>query len=288
MILRPFEYMPCTTVGAAIELILEHGDDAHVIAGGTVVVPMMKHRLLEPKVLVSLAEVPGLREIAVVGDEVRIGALATHAQIANSETVRSQIPLLAAACGKVASTVIRSMGTIGGNVCYAEPASDPPAALLALDAAVVLEGRIGRRRVPVRAFFVDTYQTACAADEVLVEIVVPITRVGTEYRYLKWSPRAKEDKPLVGLAVLLRRDGDRCEDLQVGLSGVCPTPVLLRTPFAILAEQQLTPDSIAAAAHAAAVEVEPFDDNQASAEYRRAMVELWFNRLVGEFAKVAK
>jgi CO/xanthine dehydrogenase FAD-binding subunit len=204
------------------------------------------------------------------------------------EADESQIPLLAAACGKVASTVIRSMGTIGGNVCYAEPASDPPAALLALDATVVLKGRIGRRRVPVRAFFVDTSQTACAADEVLVEIVVPITRVGTEYRYLKWSPRAKEDKPLIGLAVLLRRDGDRCEDLQLGLSGVCPAPVLLRAPFAVLGEQELTPDSIAGAAHAAPVDVEPFDDNQASAEYRRAMVELWFNRVVWEFVKVTK
>jgi carbon-monoxide dehydrogenase medium subunit len=284
MILRPFEYLPCAAVADAVALLQRHGDDAMLVSGGTVVVPMMKHRVAEPAVLVSLGEVAGLADIRIEDGRLRIGALATHRDIAASPLVRAHAPLLAAACGRVASPAIRAMGTIGGNLSYAEPASDPPSALLALDAHAVLEGPTGTRRVALREFFVDFYATVRRPDEVLTELIVPATAGGTWYRYLKWSPRASEDKPLVGLAVLLRLENGRCADAQIGLGGVCPKPVLLRLAADALLGAALTHATIAAAARAAAAEAEPFDDLQASAGYRRDMVEVWLARVLGDMA----
>jgi aerobic carbon-monoxide dehydrogenase medium subunit len=238
----------------------------------------------EPAFLVSLNEVAGLADIRLDGPDLHIGALATHSDIAGSRLVRSNAPLLAEACGRVASPVIRDMGSIGGNLSYAEPGADPPSALLALDAQLVLTGTAGARRLAIREFFVDFYETVRTADEVLTEVIVPAAGPGSEYRYFKWSPRAKEDKPLVGLAVLLRRDNGKCADAQVGLGGACPTPVLLREAAAALLGAALTPATIAAAARAAAAEIEPFDDLQASAGYRRDMVEVWLGRVLEDMA----
>lgn len=285
MILRPFEYLPCATVADAVTGLQLHGDDAILISGGTVVLPMMKHRVAEPAVLVSLAEVAGLADIHLDGGDLRIGALATHSDIAGSRLVRSYAPLLAEACGRVASPVIRGMGTIGGNLSYAEPAADPPSALIALDAQAILDGPASSRRVPIREFFIDFYETARNPNEVLTEVIVPVAARGAEYRYLKWSPRANEDKPLVGLAVLLRREDGKCTGAQVGLGGVCPTPVLLHEAAAVLQGASLTPSIIATAARAAAAEIEPFDDLQASADYRRDMVEVWLARVLQDMAR---
>jgi aerobic carbon-monoxide dehydrogenase medium subunit len=285
MILRPFQYLPCGTAAEAAARLEQHGDDAMLISGGTVVVPMMKHRIAEPAVLVSLSEAAGLRGITLENGSLRIGALATHSDIAGSDLVRANAPLLAQACGRVASPVIRSMGTIGGNLSYAESASDPPPALLALDAVAVIEGATMQRRVALREFFAGFYETVLGPSEVLTEVIVPAVPGGTQQRYHKWTPRAREDKPLVGLAVLLHRADGRCADVRLALGGVCPTPVLLRQAAAALAGAPLTRPTIAAAARAAAAEVEPFDDLQASAGYRRDMVEVWLARVLEDMAR---
>lgn len=286
MILRPFEYVECESVAHAIATLASHGDSARLIAGGTALVPLMKHQILRPGVLVSVARVPGLAAIEPLADGgLRIGALATHHDVSRSTLVRERSPLLTAACGRVASPTIRSMGTLGGNLCYGESASDPSPALLALRARVRLVGPGGERALPLAEFFTGFYETALRDGEVLVSVEVPPLPPGARTRYLKWTPRAQEDKALVGLAVVLvLDDGSVCRTARLGLGGVAASPVVLAQAERALEGARLDDAQIARAASIAAEEVEPIDDLQGSAEYRRDMVAVWVRRVVGELA----
>lgn len=285
MILRPFEYVECATVEQAVGVLGEHGDDARLIAGGTAMVPLMKHQVLRPAVLVSLVRVPGLASIETTAGGLRIGTLATHDEVARSPLVRARARLLAQACGRVASPTIRSMGTLGGNLCYGESASDPSPALLALRASLRLHGPGGERRLPLTEFFRGFYATALGEGEVLGGIDVPALPAGARWRYLKWTPRAQEDKALVGLAAIVVLEDGACRQARLGLGGVNASPVVLAAAERALEGHALDEAAIARAAEAAAGEVEPMDDLQGSADYRRDMVRVWVGRVVGALAR---
>jgi carbon-monoxide dehydrogenase medium subunit len=281
MILRPFDYVEAKTVDEAVAALLKRGDDARLIAGGTALVPLMKHAVLRPATLVSIARVPGLAEIAPAeSGGLRIGGLATHWAVSRAPLVRERCPLLAEACARVASPTVRSMGTLGGNLCYGESASDPSPALLALRATIRLEGPGGARTVPVTEFFTGFYETALGEAEVLTGIDVPAMPAGARWRYLKWTPRAQEDKALVGLAAMLVLDGRRCRAARLGVGGIGASPVVLAGAERALEGQHLDDATIRRAADAAAGEVEPMDDLQGTAEYRRDMLRVWVRRVV--------
>jgi len=281
MILRPFDYLECKTVDDAVAALRRGGDDARVIAGGTALVPLMKHALLRPSLLVSIVKVPGLAEIApTASGALRVGGAATHWVVSHSPVVQQRSPLLAHACGRVASPTIRSMGTLGGNLCYGESASDPSPALLALRATVRLHGPDGERTVPITEFFTGFYATAMREGEILTRVDVPDMPAGARWRYLKWTPRAQEDKALVGLAAMLVMDGRHCRVARLAVGGVGASPVALSNAEHALEGQELDDAAIARAADAAAAEVEPIDDLQGSAEYRRDMLRTWVRRVV--------
>jgi len=286
LILRPFAYVESKTVDDAIAALRNGGEDARVIAGGTALVPLMKHSVLRPSVLVSIVRVPGLAEIGpAVSAGLRIGGAATHWAVSHSIAVQQRSPLLAYACARVASPSIRSMGTLGGNLCYGESASDPSPALLALRATVRLHGPGGERTVPITEFFTGFYATALREAEVLTGIEVPDMPAGARWRYLKWTPRAQEDKALVGLAAVLVIDGRRCRVARLGVGGVGASPVVLAGAEHALEDQELDDATIARAADAAAAEVDPMDDLQGSAEYRRDMLRTWVRRVVTGLAE---
>jgi carbon-monoxide dehydrogenase medium subunit len=286
MILRPFQYVESKTVDDAVAALRNGGEDARVIAGGTALVPLMKHSVLRPSRLVSIAKVPGLAEIApAVSGGLCIGGVATHWAVSHSIAVQQRSPLLAYACARVASPTIRSMGTLGGNLCYGESASDPSPALLALRATVRLHGPGGERTVPITEFFTGFYETTLREAEVLTAIDVPAMPAGARWRYLKWTPRAQEDKALVGLAAVLVMDGRRCRVARLGIGGVGASPVVLAAAEHALEGEELDDATIARAADAAAAEVDPMDDLQGSAEYRRDMLRVWVRRVVTGLAE---
>jgi carbon-monoxide dehydrogenase medium subunit len=281
MILRPFQYVETKTVDDAVAALRTGGEDAQVIAGGTALVPLMKHALLRPSLLVGITKVPGLAEIAQMeSGGLRVGGVATHWAVSHSIPVRQRSPVLAYACGRVASPTIRSMGTLGGNLCYGESASDPSPALLALRATVRLHGPDGGRTVPITEFFTGFYETALREAEVLTGIDVPDMPAGARWRYLKWTPRAQEDKALVGLATVLVLDGRHCRVARLAVGGVSASPVVLAGAEHALEGQELDDTTIARAADAAAAEVDPMDDLQGSADYRRDMLRTWVRRVV--------
>jgi len=279
VILRPFEYVSCDSPEEAVETLVQHGDDAVLVAGGTVVVAMMKHDLLRPAVLVGLDDVTPMRGIEVGAGPVRVGALTTHREIAGSRPLAEAAPLLAEACGRVASPVIRSMGTLGGNLCYGESASDPGPALLTLDATYHLLGPDGARQVRARDFYRGFYETDRAADEVLTAVELDRNGPDVRWSYFKWTPRSREDKPLIGLATTLEADGDGPR-VTMAVGGIDPRPVLLARASAAASGSGLSDREIDAAADAAANEVDPITDLQGSAEYRREMVRVWVRRVL--------
>ena len=198
MRLHPFRLLEPESLPEAVEAIGRLDGEARLIAGGTALVAMIRLGLVKPDRLISLHRVPGLNRIRVDGDALELGAMATHADIERSRTVRDGWPLLADAVHRVATPAIRTSGTIGGNLAYAEAASDPAPALLCLNAEVKIAGPKGEHRVPVGRFFRGFYDAALEPGEMVSAVRVPPAPAGARGGYVKFTSRSAEDKPLVG------------------------------------------------------------------------------------------
>lgn len=261
MIPAPFEYVRPGSVEEAVGLLARHGEDAKLLAGGHSLLPAMKLRLSQPKVVIDIGRLPDLRAIREQDGRLHVGALATHASIEASALLKQKCPLLPETAGLIGDPQVRNRGTIGGAVVHADPASDWPAAILALDAEMEIAGRDGRRTIKAADFFVDMLQSAVKPGEVLVAIRVPVTGSGTAY--LKIHQKAS-GFAICGVAAVI---GSGKGMAAVGITGVAPKPYRARAVESAL-RAPLTPASIAAAAQKAAAGVEPLSDIHASAEYR--------------------
>lgn len=274
-----FEYHAPSSLHEAFALLEGHGENAHLIAGGTALVPMMRLGLVLPEHVVSLQKIDGLREIGILPDGgVEIGALVTHREVERSALVQRFFPPLAKAFGHVATIRIRNQGTIAGNLVHADPASDPPPMLLALDAQIVLASTAGSRIVPIAEFFQGLFETAVRSGEIVTAIRIPPPARGTRGTYVKFLPGSKDDFATVAVAVALQLDGVRCAAARVGLGSVGATPLRARRAEAALEGRPLTKETIGAAAGEAANEIDPFDDARGSASYKRAMTTVWVRR----------
>lgn len=197
-----FDYVRPDSLDAALALLRRHGGDAQVLAGGQSLMPMLNLRMASPSVLVDIGGLPGLRAIEPTSAGLRIGALVTHTQLLESARVADDLPLLAQAVPHVAHVAIRNAGTIGGSLALADPAAEYPAVALALEATLVLAGAGGERRVPAAAFFRGLYETARAADEILVAVEFPARSPSQRFAFLELS-RRRGDYAMVGLAASL-------------------------------------------------------------------------------------
>jgi carbon-monoxide dehydrogenase medium subunit len=279
MRLRPFELLQPASVDEAVDA-LGRGDASRLVAGGTALVPMLRLGLLRPERVISLHRVSGLGDVAAGAGALRVGAMATLAALARDPVVQGGWPLLAEAAGRVATPAIRSMATLGGNLGYAEAASDPAPALLCLDAEVAVAGPAGPRAIPLARFFTGFYETALGPGEVVTGVRVPAAPAGALHAYVKFCPRSAEDKPLIGVAVLvaLEPGTGRCRDARVALAGAAPTAIRAVGAEAALRGEPLGDRAIRAAADAAAGEADPLSDLMGSAGYRREMVRVWVRR----------
>ena len=277
-----FDYQEPTTLKKVFSLMEKHGDDARVIAGGTSLLIMMRQRLLMPKVVISLARIPKLNGIAYnAKDGLRIGAGARHRDIELSPVVKKHYPLLHETFRKVAQPRIRNMGTIGGNLAAGDPLTDPGSSLMALDAEVTLTSGKDRRTVRLDEFFIDYYQTALEAGELLTEIhVPPAARPG--WSHIKFTPRSIEDFATVGVAVTLKASNGICEDVRVGLNSVAPTIVRAKKAEDVLRGKPIDEVTLKEMGEVAATECDPTDDNRGSAEYKLDLVKVLVRRAVME------
>ena len=274
-----FDYYEPESLPQAWGLLEQYGEDARLIAGGTALIIMMRQRLLNPRVVISLARIPEFD--CVRFDEaagLRIGAGARHRDIELAAPVRSHYPLLHETFRKVAQPRIRNMGTLGGNLCQGDPLTDPGASLMALDAEITLASLKGERRVPLERFFLDYYQTDLRAGEILTEIRVPPPAKGLRWCHIKFLPRSQEDFATVGVALTLRLQGERCEDIRVALNSAAPTILRAKRAEAVVRGQTVTDGLAREMAEVAATEVDPMEDNRGSAEYKRELVKVLVRR----------
>lgn len=268
--MREFDFHEPASVAEACHMLADYGDDARLIAGGTALVLALRQRLLTPAHLVSLGRIDSLRGIGWHETQgLRIGALTAHAEVAASPLVKARYPMLADMAARMANPQVRHQGTIGGNLCYADPATDPPGCLLALGAEVVVVGRGGERVLKIEDFIVDYYTTALEADEVLTEIRLPPPAADADGRYVRHLRTAAEHRPLVNLSVLVRRSGRQCAQARLVLGASTTIPTRLAQAEACLQGRAITADVAAEAAQCGAAEMAPIDDSRGSAAYRR-------------------
>jgi aerobic carbon-monoxide dehydrogenase medium subunit len=279
--LHPFALSEPETVPEVVEVLARLDGEARVIAGGTALVPTMRLGLVRPERLVSLHRVRALTGIRVEGGALDIGAMTSLAALSRHDAVRSGWPLLSQAADRVATPAVRSTATIGGNLCYAEAASDPAPALLCLEAQVGLAGPGRERAVALARFFTGFYETAVAPGEILTTVRVPAAPSGARSGYMRFCPRSAEDKPLICVAALLVLDAaKRVGEVRIALGGAAPSPIRARRAESTLRGESLTDGAILGAAEAAAAEADPLSDLMGSAAYRREMIRVWVRRLL--------
>jgi aerobic carbon-monoxide dehydrogenase medium subunit len=258
-----FDYARPDSVDAAVALLGERGDEASVLAGGHSLLPVMKLRLAVPELVIDVGRLEELRYVRLDGDEVAIGAGTRHAALETSELLGAECPLLAAVARTVGDPQVRHRGTIGGSLAHGDPASDLPAAVLALGGTIVLRGPRGERRVPATEFHTGVFATAKEPDELVVEVRVP--RTGSAgWAYEKLTRRAN-DWAIVAVAAV---------DGRVGLVNMGPTPLRASATEAALAGGA----SIEEAAALADEGTDPPADLSGTKEYRRHLARVLTRR----------
>ncbi|MBI3089501.1 MAG: xanthine dehydrogenase family protein subunit M [Candidatus Tectomicrobia bacterium] len=274
---REFQYLEATSVEEACAWLREYGG-AKVFAGGLALTILMKQHLFEPTCLINIKTIPGLDRIdydAATG--LRIGPLARHQWIAESATIAAHYPILAEAAGHVASLPIRRMGTVGGSLSHADPATDMAAALIAAGARLHLRSSDGERTLPIEEFFLDAHETQLQPDELLTGISVAAELAGRSGAHEKLRKNAT-DIPIVAVSVTVALQDGVLREARIGLAAAAPTPMRCPAAEALLRGAAPTAASIAAAAAQAAREARPISDLRASADYRRKMVRVLARR----------
>ena len=257
MIPAAFDYKKAGSSEEAVALIVEHGDEAKFLAGGHSLIPMMKLRLAVPSVLVDIAGVEDLSYIDDRGDHIAIGALTKHRSLETSDLLIAECPLLAHVASKVGDPQVRHRGTLGGSLAHSDPASDLPAAVLALGGSLIAEGPNGQREIGVADFFTGYFESALSDDEMLTEVRVP-KAPGASWSYQKFNRRA-QDWAIVGVAAVEVEGA-----AQIALVNMGSTPLRAEAVEAALAGGA----SAAEAAEAAADGTDAPTDLNASPEYR--------------------
>jgi aerobic carbon-monoxide dehydrogenase medium subunit len=278
MIPAAFDYERAESVDQAVQLLGQH-EEAKLLAGGHSLLPLMRLRLSRPGFIVDIDRLADLEYVREDGDHVEIGALSRMSVLAQDPMLVAHAPLLAHVCGLVGDPQVRHRATIGGSVAHGDPASDPPTALLTLDADLVMRGPSGERTVPSSAFFKGIFETDLGPQDVLTAIRVPKQPAGTGWSYQKFHKRAI-DWAIVGVAALVRRDDGHVASASVGLTNMGSTP--LRATGVEQAAAGAAVDGLAAAADHAPEGTNPVTDTNASSEYRAELSKVLVRRALQE------
>ena len=282
MIAAAFDYIAPLSLDEALRVLAAHGEEAKLLAGGHSLLPLLKLRLANPKLVIDLSRIPGLSNIGQEGDKIVIGALATHYQIESSKLLETKCPLLPQTARAIGDVQVRNRGTIGGSLTHADPSADWPAAILALGGEMKLLGPKGERRVPSEKFFLGAMTTAVEPTEILTEIQVPGALRRSGSAYLKMAQQAS-GFAIVGVAAWLRVDTKgRCEDIGIGVTGLTDKPFRARTVEERLRGNKLTPKLIEESASQVAEGADPLEELHASAKFRAHLAQVYTSRAIQE------
>ena len=288
MIPSAFEYHAPASVAEAAQLLATHGDNAKVLAGGHSLIPLMKLRLAQPGVVIDLGKIGDMSYIRERNGGLAIGAMTRYAQLESSELVKSRAPVLAEAAGMVADPQVRNMGTIGGNLVHADPASDLPAVALALNTSLVTNSTGEHRSIGIDDFFVDLLTTSLRPSEILGEVQVPALAAGTGTAYAKFANKASH-YAIVGVAAVVTIGGDGvCQDARIGITGAGPKAVRATETESALKGSRLDDATVANAAQKAGAGIDFNSDIHASGEYRAHLTTVFAERAIREAVSRAR
>jgi carbon-monoxide dehydrogenase medium subunit len=279
MIPGEFNYHSPSTLQEAVALLVQHGDEAKLLAGGQSLIPAMRFRLAMPETLIDLNNIADLGYIREENGHLAIGAMTRESALEASSVVQNKYTLLADAADVIADPVVRNMATVGGNIAHADPANDHPAVMLAYGAEVVAQGPNGRRTIPIDDFFVDLFEQSLADNEILTEIRIPTPGANSGGAYVKME-RKVGDYAISAAAVQLTMDGDTCTAARIALTNVNPVPMRATNAEQALIGQTVTDDVIEAAGKAAAAECDPSADLRGSADYKRDITRVMTKRAI--------
>jgi len=271
-----FSYARATSVANAIELLVAHGERAKVLSGGQSLMPAMNLRLLAPELIVDIGELRELRGITVNGGQVTIGALTRHAELLKSIDIAAHAPLLTEAIAHVAHPAIRNRGTIGGSLAQADPASELPACMVALDATIIARGPAGERRIPAAEFFTGIYETVLSPQELLIAVELPIAPKNSAHFFCEFA-RRHGDYAIIGLAAQAIVENDRLTDFRPVFFSVGDRPQLAKAA-ARLVKTAVTPAVLSEASKALSEELDPSEDQQATGAMRRHLAKVLLAR----------
>ena len=274
-----FAYERPTSVEATLAALARHGADAKVLAGGQSLIAMLNLRLLAPTAVIDVNRLKDLDYVRFDGGELAIGALTRHNTVRRSQAVAEHCPLITDAYRFVSHHAIRNRGTLGGNLCHADPASELPVVALLLGATMVLRSASGERRVPAADFFKGPFETAARADELLVEVRFPAQPKGQGYAFDEVSQR-HGDFAIVAAGCTLEVADGICRSVRLGYAGVGPQALRVPEAEAMLTGQPASAEQIARAARVAAEHVEPTSDVHADEAYRRDLVRALTTRVL--------
>jgi carbon-monoxide dehydrogenase medium subunit len=266
-----FSYHRPATLEDALSLLAQHGYDAKVIAGGQSLAPMMNMRFAQPAHLIDLSALPQLSGVTLAGELLSIGAMTRHHEVATSATVRAACPLLAEAAATIGHYAIRQHGTLGGSLAHADPAAQMPLIASTLGASIDIVGPAGTRLAPAAEFLIAVMTTDLAAEEIIRTVHFPVTRPGERHAFEIFS-RRHGDFAIAACALTAMLHGNRFTSLRIGLGGVADAPLVLDQLAASFVGAPADAPTLAAIADAAAGAIDPYDQPDTSAAYRRDLV----------------
>lgn len=281
-----FKYVLPRTLDEALAMKAEHGDEAMFLAGGQSLVPAMNFRLAQPAMLIDINAIEELAFIRVDenGGDLRLGALTRHRDLQFDPLIAACQPLLHEAAPNVAHQPIRNRGTLCGNLVHADPASELPAVLLALDARLRLQSSAGERWLAARDFFISVFTTARTDDEMLVEVALPAAAPHTGTCFLEVA-RRPGDYALMGVAAVVVLDDDGgCRDARLTYCSAGETPVAAKAAAAALIGGRVAADDIEAAADRAKQEIAPVGSVHASIDFQRHLAAVLTRRALRQAA----
>jgi carbon-monoxide dehydrogenase medium subunit len=273
--MNQIKFLEPTNFLEASALLVEHGDEAKVIAGGVSVTLMLEQKLIAPSVLISLGRINSGEFVRVDSNGLHIGALAKLHDLERSQIVREFCPALAHTFSVVGNVRVRNQATLGGNLSGADYAADPPAMLMALDARVQVQGPEATREIPLNEFFLGFFTTALEPTEVLTEIIIPKP---ARAAYFKYTSISAEGRPCVAVGVTANFDSD----LRIVVGAAVETPQRIESAEAMAHGQTLTDELVAAIANEYSLRLDPLTDVRGSAWYRKEMIRVFVKRALEE------
>ncbi len=273
----PFAYFAPSDLDEALAILAERAGSARVLAGGQSLIPLMNFRSATPPALVDIGRIPGLDAIEYEDGAIRIGAMVRQRSAEYAPKIAEHLPLLREAIGWIGTLPVRSRGTICGSLAHADPAGELPMVMKVLGGEILTRSASASRVIAADEFFRDRHQTSLAAGEIIVAVRIPCMRSGAGYAFEEFAPRYATPA-IAAVAAVIEREGPACSRARIAAAGVGPVPVRLVAAEKLIEEAGLSDDVIERAAEIACAEIAPVSDLHASADFRRHITGVLFNR----------